>query len=177
MADAGRLDDAEVQQRLSRLDELLDRVEQVPGPTADAAVEAIQILAEVYGEALGRVLALSGSGLVDRLAGDELIGHLLVLHGLHPKSVEERVTEALAEVTPHLGADGAAELTGIDGGVARIRVTASGCGSAGAADSVADIVLAAAPELAGVDPETATPRSAAPLIPAESLLQRPGAAR
>ncbi|HET7327820.1 MAG TPA: hypothetical protein VFJ14_11120 [Nocardioidaceae bacterium] len=177
----GRLDDAEVEDLLTRFERLLGRVEQVPGPTADAALEAIETLAAVYGEALARVMsrvaALAEPGLAEQLVEDELVGHLLVLHGLHPQSVEDRVAETLAEVGTLLQGDDGVELTGIDAGVARIRVTASGCGSAGLGASVADAVLAAAPELAEVVPETVQPLAAAPLIPAESLLRRPGAAR
>ena len=40
------------------------------------------------------------------LAGDELVEHLLLLHGLHPVSVEERVREALDGVRPYLGSHG-----------------------------------------------------------------------
>jgi hypothetical protein len=177
--DAGlnaRLDDGAVRQRLVRLDELLDRVEQIPGPTSDAALEAIHTLTEVYGEALGRVMALAPPDLAARLVEDELVGHLLLLHGLDPRPVEERVTRALAEAQPHLGTDGHAELTSIEAGVATVRVTATGCSAAGVAALVTDAVLAAAPELTGVNPEIATSAPATPLIPAESLLRRPGAA-
>ncbi len=165
-----RLDDGEVEGLLTRFEELLGRVEQVPGPTVEAAMEAISTLAELYGEALARVVGLADPELVARLAGDELVGHLLLLHGLHPEPVEQRVGRVLEEVKPYLGADGNAELTGIDAGVARIRLAASGCGSGEAAQSVADVVLGEAPELAGVEPETYRPPTT---IPVESLLHRP----
>jgi hypothetical protein len=167
---ARRLDDGEVEELLGQFEELLGRVEKVPGPTAEPAMEAISALAELYGEALARVVELADPVLVDKLAGDELVGHLLLLHGLHPQSVAERVGRALSEVKPYLGADGDAELTGIDAGVARIRLLASGCGSGEAAASVADVVLAEAPELAGVDPQTQRPPTT---IAAESLFHRP----
>ncbi|MGH3499284.1 MAG: hypothetical protein ACRDQA_00040, partial [Nocardioidaceae bacterium] len=51
-----RLDDRAIGERLTRIDELIERVEQVPSPTTDAAVESIQALSEVYGEALARVM-------------------------------------------------------------------------------------------------------------------------
>jgi hypothetical protein len=174
--DVGRLDEAAVEELLNRFDELVDRVEQVPGPSAEAAVEAIQVLAEVYGEALARVAGLGGPQLVARLTEDELLSHLLGLHGLHPKPVDERVTDVLAEVGSQLGDKADVELTGIDAGVARIRVTAAGCGSGDIADSVSEVVLSVAPELSRVDPETVPPAAAAPLFPVESLLRRPGGA-
>ena len=49
---------------------------------------------------------------------DELVAHLLLLHGLHPVPVRERVIGALDEVRPYLVAHGGGvELLGVDDGV------------------------------------------------------------
>lgn len=174
MADRGGLSDQEVRARVTRLDDLLGRLEKLAGPEARIAMEAIEALTEVYGTALARVSAMAEAGAVSQraLAADEVIGHLLLLHGLHPDPAEQRIARALAEVAEHLGEDGDAKLTGIRDGVAAIRITASGCGSttASLASSVRDVVLAAAPELAGVDPVISKPPA---LIPVETLLRRP----
>src|SRR5689334_20587917 len=42
-------DDAEVEARLSELDELLARVEQLPGPAGELALEAVAAVVEIYG--------------------------------------------------------------------------------------------------------------------------------
>lgn len=168
---SSRLDDNAVQELLARFEDEVDRVELVPGPTSDAAMDALASLAGLYGEALARVLDTLDPSVVRHLAGDELIAHLMLLHRLHPDPAEARIDRALHEAEPFLGADGHAELTGIDAGVARIRVAASGCGSSGAAQALADIVIAEAPELAGVESESVTPKK---VIPADSLLRRPG---
>ena len=39
-------------------------------------------------------------------AGDELVEHLLLVHDLHPLSLEDRVNDALGEVTPYLESHG-----------------------------------------------------------------------
>jgi hypothetical protein len=173
-----RLDDTTVQQALGSLEELLGRLEAVPGPAAEVGLDAVATLTEIYGEALARIVGQVAAGevTVAGLAGDELVGHLLVLHGLHPDPVEQRVARALAEVRPHLG-EGDVELVGIADGVASIRITASGCSAAGLPAAVTDVVLAAAPELVSVNAVTQAPPAATPLIPAEALLQRPGIPR
>jgi hypothetical protein len=172
---ADRLDAAAVEALISRFDDDLGRVEQVPGPTVRAALDAITSLTALYGEALARVVDAADGELVRRLADDELVGHLMSLHGLHPDPVEDRVRRALAELDPRLGANGHAELAGIDEqGVARIRVSAKGCGSAGAAEAVADAVLGEAPELTGVVPEVVQPPT---VISVGSLTRRPEGAR
>ena len=45
---------------------------------------------------------------VRAVAGDELLGHLLLLHDLHPVDVGTRVASALEEVRPYLGSHGGA---------------------------------------------------------------------
>ena len=50
-----------------------------------------------------------------RLADDELVGSLLVLHDLHPDDVTVRVQAALDRVRPYLGSHaGGVTLTGVD---------------------------------------------------------------
>ncbi|MGW0416672.1 NifU family protein, partial [Streptomyces collinus] len=101
MADtAGRLPDPAVEARLARLDELLAGLESAPGPAAREALESVALLTEVYGEALARVLDLADDGLRARLADDELLGHLLVLHGIHPESAEDRAARAVERLRP-----------------------------------------------------------------------------
>jgi Fe-S cluster biogenesis protein NfuA len=177
-----RLDEPAVQELLGSLDELLSRLEQLPGPAAETGLDAVAALSEVYGEALARTVELVAAAetgpplTVTALASDELVGHLLLLHGLHPAPVEERVDQALDEVRIQLG--GGVELTGIEDGVARVSVTVSGCSSTAETllSSVADAVLAAAPELTRVEPVSARRPAPAPLISVESLRHRPMAA-
>jgi Fe-S cluster biogenesis protein NfuA len=154
MGDPGaRLDGGALADRLTRVDDLLERVQQVPGPTAEAAIEAVRALTEVYGEALARVLDHAGDGLTGRLVQDDLLGHLLVLHGLHPEPVETRAARAVERVRPTVRERGGdVELAGIDGPVARVRLTASGCGAAAFEEAVREAVLAVAPELSDVVP-------------------------
>jgi Fe-S cluster biogenesis protein NfuA len=178
MAEAAGLPDQEVRRRVARLDGLIERLERMPGPATQTAMEAIEALTEIYGTALARVAAIvdAGPASVRSLAADEVVGHLMLLHGLHPDPPEQRIGRALAEARQHLGDRGEAELTGIQDGVAKIRLTVAGCRSTAAslASSVGDAVLAAAPELAGVDPVIAKPPA---LIPVDTLLRRPAASR
>jgi hypothetical protein len=174
MADApGRgLPDDEVRDLIGRLEPLLEQIEQATGPIAELAVRAVETLATVYGTALGRVMALAGgTPLVSSLAEDELLHHLLVLHGLHPRPAAERIRRALDDL-------GDVELVGVEDGVARLRWSrgARRCGSSALNEqAITDAVLAAAPELRDVRTEPAPGRRGpAAIIPAESLLRRPG---
>src|SRR4029453_17038710 len=106
---------------------------------------------------------------------DELVASLLVLHDLHPKDTQTRVTEALDQVRPYLGSHaGGVELLGVDSaGVVHLRLEGScdGCPS-----SVQTVKLAieraieeAAPEVAGVEVENLTREGAPELLPIQPL--------
>ncbi len=176
------MDDAAVHQRLDRIDQLLDRLEAVASPTGESAMEVIGLLTEVYGEALARIMGHVGQApdIPEALAGDELIGHLLALHQVHPHPVERRVEQALAEIGPYVQSKGGeVSLEGISDDVARVRLSSGGCPSCSSStggsqedmeETVRDVVLAAAPELAWVEAVAAAGSSA--LIPVASLVRK-----
>ncbi|MEU6546077.1 NifU family protein [Streptomyces sp. NPDC046859] len=177
-----RLADPDVEARLARLDELLEGLECTPGPVTRPATEAVGLLTEVYGEALARVLDLADAALAARLADDELLGHLLVLHDLHPEPAERRAARAVERLRPAVRERGGdVEWAGVEGGVARVRLTAgggcgagSGSGGADVTDAVRAAVLAAAPELTDVEPvpDPAGGRSAPAFVPLATLTRR-----
>jgi Fe-S cluster biogenesis protein NfuA/nitrite reductase/ring-hydroxylating ferredoxin subunit len=157
------MDDRQARECVARIEALLEEVEGLP-----AAVELVQALLDLYGEGLGRIVA-SDPALVARLDGDEVVTHLLLLHGLHPVPLEERVVGALDEVRPYLASHGGGvELLGVEEGVVRLRLQGScdGCPSSTATLKLAieDAIHKAAPDVEGVVAEGA-PR------PAPGLLQ------
>ncbi|MFJ5998578.1 NifU family protein [Streptomyces sp. NPDC092370] len=173
MAEAAtaRLADPDVEARLGRLDELLEGIESAPGPTTRSATEAVALLTEVYGEALARVLDHAGEQLAERLAEDELLAHLMVLHDIHPEPAERRAARAVERLRPAVQERGGdVEWAGVEGQVARVRLTAgggcgSGCGGGGSevTDAVRAAVFAVAPELTAVEPVTETAPAFVPL--------------
>ncbi len=108
------------------------------------------------------------------LAGDELVEHLFLLHGLHPVSVEERVRDALEGVKPYLGSHGGGvELVSVEDGVAVVRMQGSceGCPASAMTLKLAieDAVLKAAPDVERVEAEGegAAPSNGSPLLQIE----------
>ncbi|AOR36439.1 hypothetical protein BFF78_40065 [Streptomyces fodineus] len=178
MADGARLPDPALEVRLARLDQVLAELESAPGP----ALEAVSLLTEVYGEALARVLEAADAPLRERLAEDELLGHLMVLHAIHPEPAERRAARAVERLRPAVRERGGdLEWAGVDGQVARVRLsTGGGCGAgcgSGAADAVAAVeaaVLAVAPELTAVEtvPAPAERRAAPAFVPLSTLTHR-----
>ena len=182
MPEHGR-DDAAVEELVERADQLLGRLEEVPGPAGELAAAAVSALTELYGEALGRVVASAGSdpALLRELTDDALVGRLLALHGVHPDPVERRVARALDGLRLELSALGRdVTLAGLADGVAEVVLSGhgGGCGSGGPSveqltDLVRDVVAGMAPELADVRVTTERPTT---FVPLASLLRSPAGA-
>jgi Fe-S cluster biogenesis protein NfuA len=149
----------------ARVEELIDGFRSAADPTAQARAEELaRLLVEFYGAGLARTLEVigehpAGSELMGQLVDDELVGSLLVLHGLHPLGTEERIQAALEKVRPFLGLHaGDVEFLGIsDEGMARLRLAGSckGCPSSTITvrNAIEVAIQEAAPELAGIEVE------------------------
>ncbi|HSL00389.1 MAG TPA: NifU family protein [Rubrobacteraceae bacterium] len=177
------LDEAGLQERVARVETLLGEIEALEDPNARAtAAEMVQVLLELYGEGLARVMEVVAEGeererAFAAFAEDELISHLLLLHGLHPLDVQTRVLRALEEVSPYLRSHGGGvELLGIEGGVARVRLQGScdGCPSSAVTLKLAieEAVQKAAPDLEGIEAEGVTDPQPAPTLVAGPTLRR-----
>lgn len=148
------------------------------GPAAAARAEQlVREVVDLYGAALTRVMDLVDDPVVaDRLAADDLVASLLLVHGAHPHSVTRRVSRALAAVRPYLGSHGGdVRLLDIRDGVVRLAFSGScqSCPSSAVTLelTVEDAVRAAAPEIDAVEVISATP-TAGDVIPVESLMTR-----
>ncbi|HZR50264.1 MAG TPA: NifU family protein, partial [Streptosporangiaceae bacterium] len=107
------LDAKELQARLQHLDALLREAEHLADPAARGRLrEIVQSILDLHGVGLGRLLehvaeaGEAGRGIMGSCARDDVVGGLLLLHGLHPLGVEERVRQALDGVRPYLRSHG-----------------------------------------------------------------------
>ena len=142
-----------------------DRIEQLLGGLRQgrdraAAEELVRLLVELYGEGLARVVVLLAQrdpDRVARLAEDDLVASLLLVHDLHPDDVDTRIQRALDRVRPYLGSHaGGVRYLGVDDrGVAQLRLegNCNGCPSSTVTvrTAIEGAVLDAAPELDGVE--------------------------
>src|SRR5262249_49722483 len=104
----------------------------------------------------------AGERILGACAGDEVVSGLLLLHGLHPLDVEDRVRRALDDVRPYLRSHGGdVELLEVSGGVGRLRLEGN-CGSCPSSSrtmqqTVEEAIYGKAPEVTAVEVEEAVP--------------------
>ncbi len=173
------MDDGQAREQVAAVERLLEQLQELPDEEARTrASDAVAALLGLYGEGLRRILEQVSASpeITSRLVRDELVGHLLLLHDLHPDTVEERVERALEEVRPYLSSHGGGvDLLEVADGVARVRLegTCNSCQSSTVTLKLAieDAVLEAAPELRAVEAagELDQPSGGVPLPMAPTL--------
>jgi Fe-S cluster biogenesis protein NfuA len=157
--------------RVAQLEAHLADVDALPGgPARDTALAALQGLLELYGDGLARIVELAPE-VMPRLVQDELVSHLLLLHGLHPEDVATRVESALESIRPYLASHGGnVELLAVSDAVARVRLqgTCNGCPSSTATlkNAIEEAIFKMAPDIERVEAEAASPA----LIALENLV-------
>jgi Fe-S cluster biogenesis protein NfuA len=142
---------------------------------------------DLHGAAVSRIVELldateAGRASLVRLGADPLICGLLVLYGVHPVPLEERLARALADLAPQLRKhSGSAELIGVSEGVVRVKLESSGHGCGNSPDALRTMleqaILEIAPEAVEVAVEGAasgaTPATASGFVPLNLIQPAP----
>jgi Fe-S cluster biogenesis protein NfuA len=152
---------------VERVQDLLGSLDDIADPFAQQRVqELIGAVLELYGAGLDRILGVvndageAGLPIREALLEDGIVASLLLIHGLFPVPLEERVIEALDSVRPFLASHGGnVELLSVQDGVARLQLQGScnGCPSSAATleHALREAIDAAAPDLLGLEVEGA----------------------
>lgn len=171
------MDGAAPRELVADVERLLEDLEALPDPVArQTATAVVQGLLELYGTGLERIVQAIAArdhdgALAAALADDELVSHLLLLHGLHPVPLEQRVVQALDSVRPYLESHGGnVELVGLGEAAVHLRLegSCSGCPSSSVTLKLAieHAIEKAAPEIEEVIAVEAPP-SQSPLLQIE----------
>jgi Fe-S cluster biogenesis protein NfuA len=131
--------DGEFQEQVRQLGKLVAQFDELPdGATKTAARELVQLLMDVHGRGLERVMEIVfdsgdfGPKVIDKLGQDSIVGNLLLLYSLHPDGLEARIHSALDRIRPRLRKLACTiELESVQEGVVQVRLATSGhsCGS------------------------------------------------
>src|ERR1700722_16213703 len=97
----------EFQQRVQRIGALVQEIEAIADPAVRASTtQLVQLIMEFHGTGLDRTLEILANGggpgmeMIEQLGRDPMVSSLLVLYGLHPDSLETRVTKAVERLEP-----------------------------------------------------------------------------
>jgi len=152
---------------VERVQELLGSLDEIADPVAQARVqELVGTVLELYGAGLERILGViddagdRGLPIRDALLDDGVVASLLLIHGLYPISLEERVAEAVESVRPFLASHGGGvDILSVENGIARLRLQGScnGCPASASTleHALKEAIDEAAPDLLGLEVEGA----------------------
>ncbi len=160
---------AEIKDRIQKIDELIGQIRSAANPEIRAAaLDLVQILMDFHATGIDRMMEIladsgdTGWQIIDEFGCDEVVTHMLLLHGLHPVDLDTRVRTALERVRPYLQSHGGnVELLEIDRGIVRLNLTGScnGCPSSSLTlkTAIETAIYEDAPDVIAVECETASP--------------------
>lgn len=160
-------DREEFQAHLQRLEALVQQSERLPDPAARMHCRnLVQALLDVHAAGLEQMLdriakhepeasvMVEGRAstapalparLIEDLVHDEIISGLLLLHDLHPHSIEERVQQVVEEF------EDAIELIDIEEGIIRLKWASEERLTPKLREKIEERILARAPDAAGIE--------------------------
>ncbi len=150
---------------VERVQELTQQVEAIEDlGTRMLAEELASSIVQLYGEGIERIFAVLGQDGLSAaqaralLVNDGVVASLMLIHGIYPVPLEQRVVQALDSVRPYMESHGGdVELVGVEDGVARLRLSGHCKGCAASASTLELAIEKAledfAPDLLGLDVE------------------------
>jgi len=165
----------EFQQRLEAIEELIGRIENSADPAVKASSRRlVELVMELHGTGLERMLEMLHSGgepgqyWIDKFGNDDRVAGLLILHGVHPLPVEERVEKAIEKIRPSLKKRGGeVEILSVESGIVKLRLRAAGHVASGLKEMIESAVYQAAPDLSSLSIEA--PDERVGFVPIEML--------
>jgi hypothetical protein len=167
--------DSDFESRFARVEQLLAELSECTDPRLErVAREILSTVLELHQRGLARLLAASDERVRRDLARDPHVSAMLLLHGLHPLSLDTRVTQAIDDLRGRL--ESKLQDVGVHVHEGRITVrvvpVTGTCGSTRAAlqKEFAEVLLAVAPDAESVSVESSEPAPALVTL----RLRRPG---
>jgi hypothetical protein len=169
---------------MRQLGALVGDLDKDASSAPSAAVrESIQLLMEVHGAALQRIMELiyeagaAGEAIILKAGEDPIVRQFLVLYSLHPEHFETRVLKAIDTAGSQLRKlNSEVELLSIRQGAVQVRIHTSGhaCGSTAKTVRliVEESIYDLAPDLTSLEIIEANEEISAGFVSVESLLKR-----
>ena len=101
-----------LEQSLARLEKLTAALEGIADETGrQAARELLALVLDLHARSLARVITIiaasdDGAAILDKIVEDRALRAILLLHGLHPQNVEDRLQDVIARMQSQWSARG-----------------------------------------------------------------------
>lgn len=153
------MNNTEFQDKTGEIDRLVQRVTAFTDENArTTSLDLLQSMMDLHGAAMSRIVELlsesgeAGRSSLAKLGSDPLICGLLVLYGIHPVPLHERVSRTIEKVRPQLQKhSGNAELIEVTEDTVKVNIQSSGHGCGSSPDAVKatveQAILEAAPDV------------------------------
>jgi Fe-S cluster biogenesis protein NfuA len=146
----------EFQAHTEQIERLVEQVSSLPESEGrTTALDLVQALMELHGSGMSRIVELlaesgeAGRKALVRLGEDPLVCGLMVLYGIHPVDVRERVNGAVEKVRPQVQKlGGSVELLEVSDGLVRVSISSSSNGCHSSPDALKQLVEQAIREAA-----------------------------
>jgi Fe-S cluster biogenesis protein NfuA len=153
------LNNSQFQAHTERIERSLQEVNDLTDDHArNSALDLMQAVMDLHGAAMSRTIELlsceSGRGALAKLSDDPLLCGLLVLYGVHPLCLQDRVRAAIEKLRPQLQKLGTSlELVSADENAVRIKLQNSkpdAHASESLQSTIARAIREAAPEVVDI---------------------------
>ncbi|HEX3801103.1 MAG TPA: NifU family protein [Verrucomicrobiae bacterium] len=163
----------DINQQGKHIQELVERINALPDFGARELVQdCLQSVLELHGDGLARIMQLiknsgaPGREVSEALLNDKMVRGLLLIHGLHPVSLENRLKQALEKVRPYMKSHGGnVELIALENDFAKLRLSGNckDCPSSAVTMELAvrQAIEEACPDLVGFEIEGVVEQSTA----------------
>lgn len=153
------MNSGEFQAQTHRLNEVVERASSLSDEKArSTALELLQAAMDMHGTVMSRVVEIlsdsgeAGCASLAKLGADPLVCGLLVLYGIHPVAMEERVTRALEKQKAQFRKQGGSvTLVSITDQIVRVKIQSENNGfhfsSQNLKNAAEQTILEAAPEV------------------------------
>lgn len=138
----------EFQAHTEKIERLVEQVTaMVDGEARTMALDLVQALMDLHGAGISRVVEVLGESgeagrkSLARLGEDPLVCGLMVLYGVHPVPMPERVRNAIEHVRPKVQKQGGGvELLEVSDGLVRVSISSSSNGCHSSPDALKQLV-------------------------------------
>ncbi len=166
------MDSNEFQAHAEQVERLVEQVSGLKDDDArSTALDLLQALMDLHGAGFTRIVELLGESeagrkSLARLGEDTLVCGLMVLYGIHPVTLDDRIKNAVEKARPQVQKQGGkVELLEVSDGLVRVSISSTGNGCHSSPDALKQLVeqsiREAAPEVVEVVADgVASPTSA-----------------